>query len=156
MQLEPTGCGIASVAAIAGLSYRKAKAIANSLGIHAHDKTLWSDTSHVQRLLRHLGFAGSSREPFRSWNALPDLALLSVKWHIEQGRPYWHWVVFVRERGFAYVLDSNKSLRNNRRTDFGRIKPKWFIPVTHTRQYLSESTAGRRSIVAAREAGSAE
>ena len=137
VQLERTGCGIASVAAIAGLSYRKAKTIANSLGIRVHDKALWSDTAHVRRLLRHLGFAGSSRElPFRSWKALPDLALLSTKWHLEQGHPCWHWVVFVREGDQAYVLDSKKALRKNRRTDFGRIKPKWFIPVTDAQERL--------------------
>ena len=130
VQLERSGCGIASVAAIAGLSYRKTRAIANSLGIYAEDKRLWSDTAHVRRLLRHFGFIATTREhPFRSWNALPDLALLSIKWHLEQGRPYWHWVVFAREDGHAYVLDSKESLRKNRRTDFGRIKPKWFIPV---------------------------
>jgi hypothetical protein len=137
VQLERTGCGIASVGAIAGLSYRKAKSIANALGIHAEDKALWSDTSHVRRLLRHLGLAGGSRElPFRSWDALPDLALLSIKWHLEQGRPYWHWVVFVREDGHAYVLDSKKGLRKNRRTDLGRMKPKWFIPVTDAQPRL--------------------
>ncbi len=137
VQLERTGCGIASVAAIAGLSYPKAKSIANSLGIYTSDSALWSDTAHVRRLLRHLGFSVSPRElPFRSWNALPDLALLSIKWHLERGRPYWHWVVFVREDGRACVLDSKKGLRRNRRTDFGRMKPKWFIPVTAARQGL--------------------
>ncbi len=106
------------------------KSIANSLGIHAEDKALWSDAAHVRRLLRHCGFAAGPRElPFRSWNALPDLALLSIKWHLEHGRPFWHWVVFLRECGQAIVLDSKKSLRQNRRTDFGRMKPKWFIPV---------------------------
>jgi hypothetical protein len=131
VQLERTGCGIASVAAIAGLSYRKAKSIANSLGIHAEDEALWSSTSHVRRLLRHFGFSAGPRELlFRSWNALPDLALVSTKWHLERGRPYWHWVVFVREGDQTYVLDSKKGLRKNRRTDFGRMKPKWFIPVT--------------------------
>ena len=131
VQLERTGCGIASVAAIAGLSYGSAKMIANSLGIHAADKALWSDTSHVRQLLRHFGFASPRERPFRSWGSLPDLALLSTKWHLEQGRPYWHWVVFVREAGQGYVLDPKKGLRTNRRTDFGRIKPKWFIPVIH-------------------------
>jgi len=131
VQLERTGCGIASVAAIAGLSYPKTKSIANSMGIHAEDQTLWSDTAHVRRLLRHFGFAASPRElPFRSWTTLPDLALLSIKWHREQGRAYWHWVVFVREGCEATVLDSKKGLRKNRRTDFGRMQPKWFIPVT--------------------------
>ena len=129
-QLESTGCGIASVAAIVGLSYPKAKSIANSIGIFAQDESLWSETSHVRKLLRHFGVKTGTREvPFRSWAALPDLALLSIKWHLEKGRPNWHWVVFVRENGQTYMLDSKKSLRSNLRTDLGRVKPKWYIPI---------------------------
>ena len=130
VQQEPTGCGIASVAAIAGLSYARTKAIAGSLGISAHDERLWSETAHVRELLGHLGVkAGTSEHPFRSWESLPDLALLSIKWHLEKGRPYWHWVVFVRQGGQSCVLDSKKNLRSHRRTDFGRMKPKWYIPI---------------------------
>jgi ABC-type bacteriocin/lantibiotic exporter with double-glycine peptidase domain len=130
VQLERTGCGIASVAAIAGLSYPKAKSIANSLGIFAQDESLWSETAHVRKLLGHFGIkAGSRQIPFRSWETLPDLALLSIKWHLEKGRPYWHWVVFVRENGRSCVLDSKKNLQTHRRTDFGRMKPKWYIPI---------------------------
>lgn len=130
VQLERTGCGIASVAAIAGLSYSNARSIAHSLAIFAQDQGLWSETTHVRKLLGHFGIRTGSREvPFRSWAALPDLALLSIKWRLEKGRPYWHWVVFVRESGQPCVLDSKKSLRTHRRTDFGRMKPKWYIPV---------------------------
>jgi hypothetical protein len=39
VQLERTGCGIASVAAIAGLSYLKVKTIANALGIYRRPTT---------------------------------------------------------------------------------------------------------------------
>jgi len=53
--------------------------------------------------------------------------LLSTKWHLEDGKPFWHWVVFVREKDRTYILDSKKALRHNKRTDFGRIKPKWYI-----------------------------
>ena len=131
VQLEQTGCGIASVAAIVGVSYRKAQSIAKSLGIRADDEALWSDTAYVRRLLRSFGFSAGARElPFRSWLSLPDLALISTKWHRERGRAYWHWVVFVREGDEAYVLDSKMGLRTNRRTDFGRMKPKWFIPIS--------------------------
>ena len=131
IQLERTGCGIASIAAIAGLSYRETRAIASSLRIFAHDERLWSETAHVRTLLGHLGIrAGSCETPFRSWEALPDIALLATKWHCEKGKPYWHWVVFVREHKQCCVLDSNKSLRTSRRTDFGRMKPKWYIEVT--------------------------
>lgn len=134
IQLEQTGCGIASVAAIAGLSYPKTKSIANSLGIFAQDDNLWSETAHVRKLLKHLGIKTSPREiPFRSWESLPNVALLSIKWHLERGRPYWHWVVFVRDNGQSFVLDSKKGLRTNRRTDFGRMKPKWHIPIANTR-----------------------
>jgi len=130
VQLEPTGCGIASVAAIAGLSYARAKAIAGTLGISAQDERLWSETASVRKLLQHLGVkAGTAECPFRSWESLPDLALLSIKWHLEGGRPFWHWVVFVRDEGGARVLDPKNSLRRHARTDFGRIKPKWFIPI---------------------------
>lgn len=130
VQLERTGCGIASVAAIAGLSYPETKLIANSLGIFAHDESLWSETAHIRTLLNYFSVQTGSREvQFRSWESLPDIALLAIKWHLESGRPYWHWVVFVRESGQSHVLDSKKSLRTNRRTDFGRMKPKWYIPV---------------------------
>lgn len=128
VQEEVTGCGIASVAAVAGVSYQHARRLANSMGIHAEDTRLWSETAHVRFLLRRFGVRASTEErPFTAWRFLPDLALLSIKWHREGGRPFWHWVVFVRENGRAYVLDSKKSLRTHTRTDFGRMKPKWYI-----------------------------
>ena len=131
IQLERSGCGIASAAAIAGLSYTRARAVANALGIFAHDERLWSETAHARKLLHHFGIrTGPGEIPFHSWDTLPDLALLAIKWHLEKGRPYWHWVVFVRENGQARVLDSKRSLRTHGRGDFGRIKPKWYIPVT--------------------------
>ena len=37
--------------------------------------------------------------------------------------------LLVRDGNEVYVLDSNKNLHSNRRTDFGRMKPKWFIRV---------------------------
>ena len=130
IQQEKTGCAIASSAAIAGISYLKAKKIANNLGITAKNPTLWSSTKPVRTILQELGIKTSASEtPFKNWGSLPDCALLAIKWHIENGTPYWHWVVYVREDEHEYVLDSKKSLRTNIRRDFGRIKPKWFIEV---------------------------
>jgi len=135
VQQEPTGCGIASVAAIAGLSYAQTKAIASALDISAQDERLWSETAHVRKLLEHLGVKTERAEqPFRSWESLPDLAILSIKWHLEKGRPFWHWVVFVRDDRGARVLDPKKGLRHHIRSDFGRIKPKWFIPIINAQQ----------------------
>ena len=93
VQLERTGCGIASVAALAGVRYREMQRVANRLGIVADDPRLWSETGYVRRLLKEFGIRPASTEvPFTSWEALPDLALLAVKWHKERDRSFWHWV----------------------------------------------------------------
>ncbi|MBO1924211.1 hypothetical protein [Thiomicrorhabdus sp. 6S3-12] len=130
IQEELTGCGIASAAAIAGISYEEAKQAANRMGIFAEDESLWSSSHYVRDLLDTLGIETDQQEkPFKTWEELPDCALLATKWHLEAGKPFWHWVVFVREGAQEYVLDSKKSLKTNIRKDFARMKPKWFIEV---------------------------
>ncbi len=130
IQEETTGCGIASVANILGKTYPEMKAIANSMGIYADDKSLWSSTRYVREMLLSAGVETSPDEiPFESWDTLPDLALLSIKHHQEAGKNFWHWVVFKRVEGEGYVLDSASYLPNNVRTDFEAMQPKWFIDV---------------------------
>ncbi|MBV0931871.1 hypothetical protein [Marinobacterium weihaiense] len=132
IQEEVSGCGIAACAALAGVSYAEARARANALGIHAWDQRLWSQTDHVRRLLQAFGIRAASGEtPFTDWDALPDRALLAIKWRLENGQPFWHWTVFVRDGGDARVLDSKKALKHNVRRDFYRMKPRWFIAVEH-------------------------
>ena len=41
IQEETTGCAVACSAALAGISYKSAKSIANNLGIYATDNQLW-------------------------------------------------------------------------------------------------------------------
>ena len=131
IQEEKTGCGIASVANIVGLSYAEVKDKANSIGIFAEDDSLYSDTGYVRNLLNEYGVKTSSVEtPFVQWDKLPDLALLSIKHHKEGGREFWHWVVFKRGIGGSRVLDSAAYLNENKRTDFQTMDPKWFIEVT--------------------------
>ena len=132
IQEEPTGCGIAASAALAGVIYAEAKKKANALGIYSADKSLWSETEHVRTLVREFGISVSPKEtPFKTWESLPDKALLAIKWRTEHGKSFWHWVVFIREHGEAKVLDSKKALKSNTRKDFGRIKPKWYIEVSN-------------------------
>ncbi|RHW20342.1 hypothetical protein [Pseudomonas jilinensis] len=132
VQEEVTGCGIASVANILGKTYAEMKAIANAMGIHAADTSLWSDTQYVRRLLSSAGVETSRDEiPFDSWEALPDLALLSIKHHQEDGKNFWHWVVFKRIDGHPLVLDSASYLPSNVRQDFEAMQPKWFIEISN-------------------------
>ncbi len=134
VQEEITGCGIASVANILGKSYSEMKSIANAMGIYASDESLWSDTQYVRRMLLNAGVDSSAHEiPFKSWDALPDLALLSIKHHQEEGKNFWHWVVFKRIDGQEVVLDSASHLPSSIRTDFNKMHPKWYIEVKNTR-----------------------
>lgn len=127
MQEDRTGCAIASVAAVTEQRYAVVKSEAEALGISVSDPKLWSDPTPMRRLLTHFSIRVSRRTAFSSWDRLPDCALLAIKWHVEKSGPAWHWVVFVRDESGGYVLDPKKALRSNRRTDFGRMKPKWFI-----------------------------
>lgn len=130
VQEEVTGCGIASVANIAGKTYQEMRAIANNLGIYADDKSLWSDTRYVRELLSHEGFKTSDNEiAFESWDKLFDMALLAIKHHQEEGVNFWHWVVFKRIEGQHFVLDSASYLPSNIRVDFEAMHPKWYIEV---------------------------
>ncbi|MDZ4857012.1 MAG: hypothetical protein SGJ26_19500 [Nitrospirota bacterium] len=97
VQRERTGCGIASVAVLAGVSYRQAQGVANRLGIFAGDSRLWSETRHVRRLLKEYGVRPAHTEvPFTSWEALMDRAVLAVKWHTKRERAFWHCGVLAR------------------------------------------------------------
>jgi len=130
IQEDITGCGIASVANIVGLSYVEVKAKASSMDISVDDDSLFSDTEYVRKLLKKYDVQVSSSEiPYNSWESLPDLALLAIKYYEENNRPFWHWVVFKREAGSSVVLDSASYLDKNERTDFDVMKPKWFIEV---------------------------
>ena len=128
IQEETTGCGIASVANVIGKSYAEMKTLANSMGIYASDTSLWSDTQYVRHMLSRVGIEATENEIlFESWGALPDLALLAIKHHQEEGRDFWHWVVFKRVDGRDLVLDSASYLTSNVRTDFNEMQPKWYI-----------------------------
>jgi len=118
------------VATLAGVTYREARREANRLGIFATDSRLWSETDYVRRLLEHYGIRRARNEArFVSWQALPPVALLAIKWRKVAGRAYWHWVVFRRGPNGPVVLDPKRGPRTNTRTDFGRMRPKWFIAI---------------------------
>jgi len=130
IQEEETGCGIASVANIVNRPYAEVKTTANAIGIFADDDALFSDTQYVRDLLKEYNIKATYNEkPFILWEALPDLALLSIKHYVENECPFWHWAVFKRDQGKPAVLDSSPSLEENIRTDFENMAPEWFIEI---------------------------
>ncbi|MFT2110619.1 hypothetical protein [Marinomonas sp. 2405UD68-3] len=100
------------------------------MGIYASDTSLWSDPQYVRKLLMEAGVETTKGEtPVVSWSSLPNTALLSIKYHQEKGKHFWHWIVFKRVGGDAFELDSASYLALNKRTDFDAMEPKWFIEV---------------------------
>jgi ABC-type bacteriocin/lantibiotic exporter with double-glycine peptidase domain len=130
VQEDPTGCGIACAAMLAGKSYQAAKKQARSLGIFIEDENLYSDTRHLRQLLESYNVRISKKKIlFKNWALLPPLAILAIKYNGNQNPPTWHWVVYRIQDDKPVVLDSKRELKRNLRTDFGRMKPKWYIKV---------------------------
>lgn len=130
IQQEKTGCGLACVAMLAGKSYDEVKRKANSLGIFFEDEKLWSKTDYVRRLLDQYNIKVSGTEvPFSTWEELPSLALLAIKFHYENSRPFWHWTVYHRTGTKQIVHDPAAYLVSNQRTDFENMAPKWSIAI---------------------------
>ena len=130
VQQDTTGCGLACVAMLAEEGYETVKKKACELGINTDDEKLWSDTNYVRTLLHEYSIRVSEDEKeFLGWSALPDLALLSIKYRVENGKPLWHWTVFKRQDGKGVVYDPAAYLEINEREDFADIQPKWFIEI---------------------------
>lgn len=88
-----------------------------------------TSASDLRKLGERVGvlFAGKSLRDFKDWVHLPDMAILGI--NSRDGGDSWHWVIFVREDYSASVIDPKRSVKANRRTDFGRMKPFTFLPV---------------------------
>jgi|GEM_PF-325095 len=147
IQEERTGCGIASVATGVGVRYRQVQRVAHRLGMFSEEPRLWSQTNYVRRLLRQFSIRAARVEVrFLPWQTLPRLALLAIKRHTVRGCESWHWVVFWRGAKGAVELDPNPSLQSHRRRDFGRMHPRWFIPLTKTARSPETTCVGARRV----------
>lgn len=131
IQEDKTGCSIACISWMSGRKYSDVKNLAKDLGISIEDPRLWSSTNHVRRILKEVSLKANPREAdFKGWDNLPAYSLLAIKYHLENGIAYWHWVVCVNSHQGRFVMDPKKALKSNIRTDFGRMKPKWYIEIT--------------------------
>ena len=130
IQEDSTGCGIACAAMLAGKSYQVVKKKAKSLGILTDDADLYSDTHHLKNLLASYNILiGKKKVPFKDWSHLPTVAILAIKYNENNNPPTWHWVIYQNQYNSPLVLDPKKELKSNLRTDFGKMKPKWYIKV---------------------------
>jgi hypothetical protein len=95
-QLDKTGCGVACVASVAGVSYAKARRL-----MFGSSPGSYTDTGDLRSALRKHGVkVGPRLIPLRtrSYFDLAHHAILKV--NVKRSSGYWHWVVWdaVRRR----------------------------------------------------------
>ena len=128
LQQDPSGCGLACVSMLRNVSYSKVKKVALTLPNFDASSTFYTEAKDLRVLLRHLGVSCAKRlVSFSSWERLPECCILAVSFR--EADWTWHWVVFRRNGADAYVLDPRPSVKANRRRDFGRLRPRWYLKV---------------------------
>jgi ABC-type bacteriocin/lantibiotic exporter with double-glycine peptidase domain len=135
-QEDTTGCGLACIAMLSGKKYKVVRKKAVDLGIQQENKrTFYTSANELKKLGEQFGVSiKNSRKnpweeygfPWKDWVHLPNKAIIAINYNKKKK---WHWVLFVREKCSAFVLDPKKKGKNDQRTDWGRMKPKGFLPV---------------------------
>jgi hypothetical protein len=128
-QLDSTGCGVAIVATLAGVSYTQAKQVMFPSGSRGRGfRTGWRDL-RVGLEAFGVRFRGLARRTC-AWEDVPDVAVVLVNQKPTGG----HWVVFVRDAERPFVLDPNSKQPGCRRTDIHRTRPHQWRAVEIRRQ----------------------
>lgn len=114
-QDDLTGCGLACVAMIAGVSYREVRKIAIDHGIFYSGNDSGVSAEDVKKLLKLFDLDTSIRNGITDWKRVPQVGVLGIN----DSRP--HWVVAVRTREDCFLIDPSSHINQKRRRDFGRI-----------------------------------
>jgi len=129
-QKHRTGCGLACVAMIAGISYKETFSFArHAFNWQKTESNFRTDSNDLRTLLSVLKIKTEKGRSVRKISSLSDKAIVAINYN--EDRETWHWVVFLREKEKEYFLDprTKKILR----TDFTRMRLRSFIPVTGTK-----------------------
>lgn len=130
IQKDGTGCGLACAAMLGGTSYLRAKTLAVRLGISSDRPPYYTSAGQLSLLLRNLGLRPSKGRRLSKWESLQGLSVVGINYREKDDT--WHWVVYVPSADGGYVLDPKKSVKTARRTDFGRMIPRSYIPITRS------------------------
>ena len=127
VQDDDTGCGIACVAMIAGVSYEDAKAAVFSKSFRK--KVFYTSGPDLRRGLERFGLTlrpAARARRFESWRRLESTSIVAVE-QTPRNKAHWHWVVFVNDGTRRYVLDP--SWPEIVRTDFRKMEGRSYLRV---------------------------
>ncbi|MDO8908424.1 MAG: cysteine peptidase family C39 domain-containing protein [Pseudohongiella sp.] len=141
IQKDSTGCGIACVAMIAGISYGEAKRTAIAHGIVKKRPPYYTTSGELTELLRKFHRGATKGRKLSKWESLDRLSIVGINFSSTHGT--WHWVIYVPGIDAGFVLDPRKSVKTHKRTDFSRMRPRSYIAVTPPdNQLLATNNAG--------------
>ena len=131
IQEDSSGCGLACIAMLAKTSYKNVKKIALKKLEFSPSGPFYTDTNDLRKLAKHFGIElGQKRVPVKCLDRLPKLAILAINY--QKRKNTWHWVLYVKEENDKFVYDPKKTIKTEKRRDFGRMKPRWYVLVKST------------------------
>ncbi|HAV2807924.1 cysteine peptidase family C39 domain-containing protein [Acinetobacter baumannii] len=128
IQEDSTGCGIACVAMVAGLTYNEAKQIALDNQILKSKKNFYTRSNDVANFLNFLGIKSQNSRKVCHWESIKTLSIVAINYR--EATDNWHWVVYIPNENKGFVLDPNKKIKNEIRVDFSRMKLRSYIPIS--------------------------
>lgn len=127
VQVDSTGCGIACVAMLTGKSYEYIKQVGLENDIFSTKKAFYTDTADIVKMLKILGIHSERGRKVSNWDTIKSISIVGINYR--ESSDTWHWVVYIPNEEEKYVLDPNKKIKTDKRTDFSRMKLRSYIPV---------------------------
>jgi len=118
VQGDATGCGLACVAMVVGVTYAEVRQVA--VGLMGFDPLgpFYTEHYEVRWMLAEYGFILSRYTPFKEYAPISPLSLLEI----ERNGEYNHWGLLVKHGLDLYVLDPAQHIKTARRRDWSRIR----------------------------------
>lgn len=129
IQQDSTGCGIACIAMVAGISYSEAKRITlNNRILKKSVKNFYTTTKDLVNILNSIGIESSKGRKVRYWSSINTISIVGIN-YLETTNT-WHWVVFIPNEDNGYVLDPSKKVKTENRKDFSRMRLRSYLPIS--------------------------
>jgi ABC-type bacteriocin/lantibiotic exporter with double-glycine peptidase domain len=127
IQRDVTGCGLACVSMLAGVTYASVKSRAIALGLVESRGPFYTCSADLRKLLLSFDLTSKQGRKVTSWQSVSTLAIVAI--NHQAASDTWHWVVYISSGNDAYVLDPRAKIKTARRVDFGRMHLRSFIPI---------------------------
>ena len=120
IQEDSTGCGIACIAMVAGISYAEAKQITlNNEILKKSVKNFYTTTKDLVNVLNSIGIESSKGRKVRYWSSINTISIVGI--NFLETTDTWHWVLFIPNEDTGYVLDPSKRVKTEKRTEPYRV-----------------------------------